>query len=117
MTLEQAKPLRDSLTKLFEDGAFDEGRKKMEAHGDLPLVVRLECEGNLRFYMRNLQGAIDKYEAAIRVNPEYLIARYQYLVGTQDEKRNDLVSAFKRYQAAIEIEPTFVDSYVELGGC
>jgi len=76
----------------------------------------LECMGNMHFYKRELQMAIDKYENAISIDPTYMISRYQYLVGTQEEKRGDFVSAFKRYQAAIGIEPSFVDAYVELGG-
>jgi tetratricopeptide (TPR) repeat protein len=112
---EEIKAIRDSVTGLFEKGDFDEGVRQMENNAQLPQVVRLECLGNLHFYKRELQEAINKYESSILIDPEYLIARYQYLVGVQEEKKDDFVSAFKRYQAAIEIEPTFIDAYVELG--
>jgi len=77
--------------------------------------VRLECEGNTHFYLREFQKAADLYEAAMSFDSEYDVARYHYLVGLQEEKSNQLVEAFKRYQAAIEIEPTFIDTYLQLG--
>jgi tetratricopeptide (TPR) repeat protein len=111
-----ARQIRDSITALFERGSFDEGLSQLKQASDLPKVVELECLGNLHFYKRELQDAIRSYEFAILMDPSYRIARYQYLVATQDEKRGDLVSAFKRFQEAIDIEPGFVDPYVELGG-
>lgn len=47
---------------------------------------------------------------------EYDIGRYHYLLGVQAERAGDFVSAFKRYQACIEIDPDFPDAYCELGG-
>lgn len=77
--------------------------------------IRLECEGNIHFYLREFQKAADLYEAAMSSDSEYDVARYHYLVGLQEEKSDQLVEAFKRYQAAIEIEPNFVDAYLQLG--
>ncbi|NKF21312.1 tetratricopeptide repeat protein [Solimonas marina] len=117
MNSEQAKATRDSITSLFASGRMGEGLKMLDEKGaDLPAHVRLECQGNLHFYRRDLQTATHRYETAIGLAPDYQIARYHYLVGTQDEKRQQFVDAFKRYQAAIEAEPTFIDAYVELGG-
>lgn len=111
------KELRDTVTQYFCQEKFSDGIRLLEEHeSKLPAHVSLECWGNLYFYKRELQKAIDSYEAAISLSPDYLIARYQYLIGIQKERAADFVSAFKRYQAAIEVEPTFVDSYVELGG-
>jgi tetratricopeptide (TPR) repeat protein len=76
----------------------------------------LECQGNLHFYRHELQEAVHKYEQAMQIDHDYDAARYHYIVGVQMEREQDFVGAFKRYQAAIEIEPTFVDSYIELGG-
>jgi tetratricopeptide (TPR) repeat protein len=114
--LEQAKSLRDIVTTLFEQEEFDTGLKILESRKDLPEVIVLECMGNFHFYKRELQSAVKHYEAAIEKNPEHMIARYQYLIGIQEEKRKNLISAFERYQAAIGIEPKFVDPYIELGG-
>jgi tetratricopeptide (TPR) repeat protein len=116
MSLGNAKSLRELVTSLFAKGEFDEGLRRLRSAGHIPKVVELECVGNMHFYKRELQLAIEKYEAAIAIDAEYMISRYQYLVGTQDEKRGDFVAAFRRYQAAIDIEPSFVDAYVELGG-
>lgn len=77
--------------------------------------IRLECEGNTHFYLHEFQKAADFYEAAMSSDSEYDVARYHYLVGLQEEKSNQLVEAFKRYQAAIEIEPAFIDTYLQLG--
>jgi tetratricopeptide (TPR) repeat protein len=110
------KSARDTITEYFASGRFEEGMKLFkEKESDLPEPMRLECLGNFHFYRREIKEAIKQYEAAITLSPDYLIARYQYLVGVQNEKQGDFVAAFKRYQNAIEIEPTFVDSYVELG--
>jgi tetratricopeptide (TPR) repeat protein len=109
--------LRDAITTHYADGRFDEGDRLLAEQGaGLPEHVRLECQGNRFFYERKLQEAVHRYEAAIRLAPDYGIARYQYLVGTQDERQQHFVDAFKRYQVAIGVEPTFVDAYVELGG-
>jgi tetratricopeptide (TPR) repeat protein len=113
---DNAKLVRDNVTKLFSQGEIDAGLKLLKEAGSLPRFVELECIGNMHFYKRELQKAAEIYEAAITIQPDFGIARYQYLVGTQDEKRNDLVAAFKRYQLAIDIEPTFIDAYFELGG-
>lgn len=109
--------VRDVVTEHFARRQFDEGARVLEERGSsLPEAVRLECLGNLHFYRKELQEAIQFYEAAIKNEPNYAIARYQYLVGTQEEREENFVEAFKRYQNAIEAEPTFIDPYVELGG-
>ncbi|MBX9622365.1 MAG: tetratricopeptide repeat protein [Gemmataceae bacterium] len=75
-----------------------------------------ECLGNLHFYAKNYQKATMLYEAAMESWPEYDCARYHYLLGVQAEQAGQLSNAFERYQAAIGIEPGFVDAYIELGG-
>jgi tetratricopeptide (TPR) repeat protein len=75
-----------------------------------------ECLGNLHYYDKEFQKAIPFYEAAMESSQEYDCARYHYLLGVQAEQAGQLSNAFQRYQAAIGIEPTFVDSYIELGG-
>jgi tetratricopeptide (TPR) repeat protein len=117
MDFNTAKQIRDSVTSLFIQGRFDDGTHLLRQHeAGMPTAVRLECIGNLHFYRRELQQAILAYEAGIAVSPEHMMSRYQYLVGTRAEKDRNFVGAFKRYQAAIEIDREFVDAYVELGG-
>jgi tetratricopeptide (TPR) repeat protein len=74
-----------------------------------------EILGNAAFYKRHFQEAISLYERAISKEPGYMIAPYQYLVGFNHVRSGELVDAFKRLQLAIEIDPEFVESYVELG--
>jgi tetratricopeptide (TPR) repeat protein len=105
------------ITDLLSAGQIQEGAEAIErAKNSLPLPALLECMGNLHFYKREFQQAINKYEEAMRADAEYDSARYHYLTAVQKEREGDLAEAFKRYQSAIEIEPTFVDAYVELGG-
>jgi tetratricopeptide (TPR) repeat protein len=105
------------ITGLLSAGQIQEGAEAIErARSILPLSVLLECLGNLHFYKREFQQAIAKYEEAMSADANYDVARYHYLVGVQKEREGNFVEAFKRYQAAVEIEPTFVDAYVELGG-
>ncbi|HVX14149.1 MAG TPA: tetratricopeptide repeat protein [Pirellulales bacterium] len=105
------------ITGLLSAGQIQEGEEAIKrARSALPLPVFLECVGNVHFYKREFQQAINKYEEAMHADPDFDSARYHYLVAVQKEREGDVVEAFKRYQAAIEIEPTFVDAYVELGG-
>lgn len=116
MKPEEAKTIRNRVTQYFASGAFDEGMRLLSSSDQLPGPVRLECLGNLSFYRRELQEAVRQFEAAIQLDPQYPVSRYQYLVGVQKEKQGDLEAAFVRYQNAIEADPSFVDAYVELGG-
>jgi len=109
--------LLTEMVALLSRGCLDEARRLfLDNEQQLPASMRSEGLGNLAFYQRDLQAAVDHYEAAIRLRPDRVIARYQYLVGTQMERSGDLVSAFKRYQAAIDTDPNFLDAYIELGG-
>jgi tetratricopeptide (TPR) repeat protein len=117
MTAEEASKVRIVVIDHLSHGRLAEGERVLaENSSALPEHILLECQGSVHFYRRQLQDAVRCYEAAIALAPEVVVARYQYLVGTQAEKAGDFVSAFERYQAAIGAEPTFVDAYVELGG-
>lgn len=105
------------ITALLTSGAKQEAETLINTcRGTLSDSEYKECLGNLHFYSKEYQEAIPLYEAAMESSPEYDCARYHYLLGTQAEQAGRLSDAFKRYQAAIGIEPNFVDSYVELGG-
>jgi tetratricopeptide (TPR) repeat protein len=105
------------INTLLTAGNISEACEAIEKARDvLPLGLLLECLGDLHFYRREFQEAIDKYEEAITADACCHPARYQYLVGVQNEREGRYLDAFSRYQDAIETEPTFVDAYVELGG-
>jgi tetratricopeptide (TPR) repeat protein len=74
-----------------------------------------ECLGDICFYQRNFAQAIKHYEVATQLAPDQVIARYLFLAGVSNERASNVVDAFKYYQAAIEAEPSFVDTYLELG--
>jgi tetratricopeptide (TPR) repeat protein len=105
------------VTKFFATNNFRDGDGCLAKYAEkLPNNIKLECLGNRYFYKRELQESITCYEEAIAIAPARIISRYQYLVGTIEEQQGDFVAAFKRYQMAIDFEPTFIDAYVELGG-
>lgn len=109
--------IRDDATQYFVSGDFQSGDNLLaEKSSILPDYIKLESLGNRYFYGGNLQDAVRCYEEAITLSPDHPVSRYQYLVGTQEEKSKNLVDAFKRYQMAIEIDPKFIDPYIELGG-
>jgi tetratricopeptide (TPR) repeat protein len=111
------KEIRSTVTQKFANNNFHDGDVILAENSEkLPNHVKLECLGNRYFYKKSLQEAINCYEEAINLAPDWVIPRYHYLVGIQEEKEGDFVAAFKRYQTAIESERTFVDPYVELGG-
>lgn len=77
--------------------------------------ARAECLGDICFYQRDFAQAIKHYEVATQLAPGQVIARYLFLAGVSNERASNYVDAFKYYQAAIEAEPSFVDTYLELG--
>ncbi|MCP1443234.1 tetratricopeptide (TPR) repeat protein [Pseudomonas sp. GGS8] len=108
--------IRDALTVYLSNGKIEECatffRQKSD---DVPELFRLELLGNISFYQGDIVEAIKFYEAATLLSPKHLIPRYFYLAGVKNERKGNFVDAFKYYQTAIEAEPSFVDSYVELG--
>lgn len=76
---------------------------------------RYDDQGTQHYSRGEFQQAVDCYEAAIALHPDRIIARYQYLVGLQEEREGDFVAAFARFQAAIDAEPDFVHAYRSLG--
>jgi tetratricopeptide (TPR) repeat protein len=117
IAMKDSVSLLDTITSCFSRGKFDEGDRLFREHQDaFSESIKLECMGNRHFYKRELQESIRCFEAAIMLAPTRVVPRYQYLVGVQEEREGNVVEAFKRYQAAIDAEPTFPDPYVELGG-
>lgn len=117
MNSSQASEIRDVLVGHLSNGKTEDGIAFFKQKSDeLPELFRLECLGDISFYQRRIGEAIKFYEAATLLSPEHVIPRYLYLAGVKNEQQNNFVDAFKYYQAAIEADPSFVDSYVELGG-
>lgn len=105
-----------SIVVLQKAGKIAEAKTAIEqSRRDLSPAELAECLGNDFFSKRQFQEAAIHYEQSIALEPEHVIARYQYLVGIQEHKEQNYVEAFKRFVSAIESEPEFVDSYVELG--
>src|SRR6476660_4889760 len=95
------------ITRLARQHRFDEARRQLKAdHVLLTESERRELLGNIAFYEGNRQEAIRLYEAAMRSDEKYDCARYQYVVGVNEERRGNSVEASDRYNGAIAIEPT-----------
>lgn len=104
------------ITRLFASGAIADAELLMNSERRrLTDEEYEECLGNRLFYDKEYQKAIPHYETAMLSSKDYDCARYHYLLGAKAEQNGNLPDAFTRYQAAIEAEPSFVDSYVELG--
>lgn len=109
--------LYEKITALLTSGATTEAASLLgTSRLSLSQQEYKECLGNQHFYAKEYQQATPLYEEAMESSPEYDCARYHYLLGAQAELAGQLTDAFERFQAAIEIEPSFVDSYIELGG-
>ncbi len=109
--------MKDVLIEYLSNDKIEEGERYFESVSNLlSELIRLECLGDICFYRREIAKAIKYYESATRLAPDRTIARYFYLAGVKNERLGNFVDAFKYYQAAIDSEPSFVDSYVELGG-
>ncbi|MFO0913395.1 MAG: hypothetical protein U0795_10590 [Pirellulales bacterium] len=105
------------ITKLAASGATSAARQVIDEKKDqLSESVRLTCLGNCLFYEGSLQEAIEQYETAMMASTAHDVARYHYLLGVQAELSGNYEEAHGRYEAAITIEPSFVDTYVEMGG-
>jgi tetratricopeptide (TPR) repeat protein len=117
MNAYEASNLRDIILQYLSNNKIEEGIAIFKKRcGEFPEPFRFECLGNISFYQRDIGQAIKFYETATLLSPEHVIARYLYLAGVKNEREKNFVDAFKYYQAAIEAEPSFVDSYIELGG-
>ena len=105
------------ITQLFQRGDFEGGESLLRSGADdLSESERLECLGNQHFFRRDMQAAVNQFEALIERFPDYYPARYHYILATQAERVGEVEEAFGRYRTAIEAEPTFVDAYIDLGG-
>lgn len=104
----------ENITEYFKNKNFSKGFELLE-HSNLPKIMILECQGNAEFYKKNYGGAFDLYVQALKIDEDYRIARYYYLWASKFYAEDNLVQAFEYYQEAIEIDPNFVDSYIDLG--
>lgn len=78
-------------------------------------TVKNEAIGNYYYYKKDYEKAIQHYLEVLKIDSEYRLSRYQCLSGVGHEQLNEYEKAFGNYQEAIDIDPSFVDPYVELG--
>lgn len=93
---------KDDFT-LFSDAAI----KSPDA--DLPRY-------NLGLYLQNMgkwDEAINQYQAALKLNPEYTDARLN--LGVALFRKGQLNEAIEQYQAALKLRPEYADAHINLG--
>ena len=69
--------------------------------------------GNALLAKKDLKGAIREYQAALKINPDYLVAHNNLGVALRDQK--DLEGAIRAYQAALRINPDYAEAHQNLG--
>lgn len=102
------------VNSLLVNNEFEKALVLLET-ASLSEELRNECLGNYYYYKHDYEKAIQCYLEVLKIDPEYRLSRYQCLSGVGHEQLENYVEAFKNYQAAIDIDPNFVDPYVELG--
>ena len=102
------------ITEYFKGMNFDKGYELLN-NSDLSDAVTLMCKGNAEFYRKNYSGAFELYGQANELDSSLRISRVFYLWASKFLAERDLVQAFEYYQEAIDIEPDFVDAYIDLG--
>lgn len=102
------------ITEYFKNLDFETGYNMLKS-SNLPAIAILECQGNAEFYKKNYQDAFALYGQANAIDSSYRIARDCYLQASNFFAQGDLVQAFEYYQESIDIEPDFVDAYIDLG--
>lgn len=104
------------ITRLAASGCLSKASRSLDAfRSNMRSPEVFECKGNISYYQQKYQNAVDLYEQAMNSDETYDVARYHHLVGIQEASKGNHDEAIRRLTAAIDIEPTFPDSYYELG--
>lgn len=112
---ESERPTVKTITDYFKTHDFEKGYDLLNK-SQLSELARLECLGNAEFYKRNFSESATIYDQILRKNINYRLARYCYLWAGKFLAQDNYKQALAYYQEAIDIEPDFVDAYVDLGG-
>ncbi len=113
---EQQKRTTDTLVSLLKAGNAEAAEVFFAKEREILSESFLsECLGHISYFDRELQRAVAHYENAIALNPDRVIARYQYLVGLGELRKGNHRAAFDRYQYAIESEPNLAEAYEAMG--
>lgn len=78
--------------------------------------IRDEILGNYYFYKRDFDNAIHFFKKFLKSDPNAKLSRYHYLSGIGYERLKKYDDAFAHYVESIDIDPIFVDPYIDLGG-
>lgn len=109
------RPIVKLITDFFKDKEFEKGYELLEK-SQLSTLGKLECLGNAEFYKRNFSESANYYNQILHQDFNYRLARYYYFWAGKLLAQEDYKQAIEYYQEAIDIEPDFVNAYVDLGG-
>jgi len=70
--------------------------------------------GNTKYELKDYKGALQDYNKAIELNPNYALAYYNR--GVAKDKLKDYRRALQDYNKAIELNPNYALAYYNRGG-
>ncbi len=89
---------------------IDESEQKDSVFKELEAVYLLE-EGNMFLQDKLFEKALEKYQAALKINPDAVAYRN---VGLAQESLSNYVEAIKNYRTAVAVNPYFQMAYLDL---
>lgn len=108
--------ITETIISLLKGGKINKAKKYYENRmNHLELSYQSECLGHFSYFFEEFQDAIYRYENSISLNPDRVVARYQYLIGLFEFRNGNHTAAFDRYQYAIENDPNLVEAYEAMG--
>lgn len=105
----------NQVNSLLINNEFEKAYKLIDG-SNISEDIKDECIGNYYFYKRDFNNAIHYFKSALKVNSDAKLSRYHYLSGIGYERLKKYDDAFAHYVESIDIDPLFVDPYIDLGG-
>jgi tetratricopeptide (TPR) repeat protein len=105
----------DKLISLYSQGQFEEALEKAKPLISLfPKAVTLHnIQGASNTALQRYDAAIDSYNQAIKIKPDYVDAYYNMGIALKD--KGELDAAIDTYKQAIRIKPSYADAYYNMG--
>lgn len=112
---EDANSTLERINSLLINNEFENALKLINS-SNLSEDIKDESLGNYYFYKRDFDNAIHFFKKALETNSNARLSRYHYLSGIGYERLKKYDDAFAHYVESIDIDPLFVDPYIDLGG-
>ena len=99
------------LLDLYTHGQFEEVISRVEALISLfpEAIVLLNLHGASNAALKNYNAAIDSYQQALKIKPDYAEAYCN--IGVALQEKGDLIAALANYKQALKIKPDYVEAH------